>query len=239
MLTLLCSAQSCCSHYTFKAPDRTAPGSCDSGAGAGGPPAPDGGNASVRVLLLSAKVPRGRTGGRTSRCISASADKATKLPHLEVLSNVIVITAGPHLLIPAFNETSRCCHEGFLQSLMLIKGVISIEISIFSSRKSRFVRFFGAHIPHVVFSLSPCSLLTLGASYLALNSGSVRRPAAPVEEGLGGGRWAGWNEERQGNAETTPSPSLTPPLPRPAAPFPSLGQPALGGFLLPQPALVL
>lgn len=112
VLTLFCSAQSCRSYYTFKPPDRTTPGSYDSGAGAGGPQAPNRVDASILVLLLSAKVPRGRTfpslWGCTSHCISASADKAPKQPHLSVFSNVTVIPTRPLLLIcglkrPGFN----------------------------------------------------------------------------------------------------------------------------------------
>lgn len=61
VLTLFCSAQSCRSHYTFKPPDRITLGGYDSGGGAAGLQAPNRVDASVLVLLLSAKVPRGGT----------------------------------------------------------------------------------------------------------------------------------------------------------------------------------
>lgn len=84
-------------------------GGYDSGAGAGGLQAPNGVDASILVLLLSAKVPRGRTfpslWGCTSQRISASADKATKQHH----PNVIIIQTHALVLIwdplkrPSFN----------------------------------------------------------------------------------------------------------------------------------------
>lgn len=115
VLTLFCSAQSCRSYYTFKSPDSITLGSYDSGGRAGGLQAPNGADASVLVLLPSAKVPRGRTfpslWGWTSHCISASADKATKQHNLDVFLNVTIIRTRPLLLIcglkcPSFYYTS-------------------------------------------------------------------------------------------------------------------------------------
>lgn len=116
VLTLFCSAQSCRSRYTFKPPDRTALGGYDSGGGAAGLQAPNRVDASVLVLLLSAKVPRGGTSpglwGCSSQCLSASADKAAKQHHLNGFLSVIGTRTRALWLIcalkrPSFNETSH------------------------------------------------------------------------------------------------------------------------------------
>lgn len=70
VLTLLCSAQSCHTYYTFNSPDRISLGSYDSEGRASGLQPPNRANASFLVLLLSDEVPWGKTFPSLWKCTS-------------------------------------------------------------------------------------------------------------------------------------------------------------------------